>query len=76
MKLSFASHTLMQTGSSERALLSGRASVGVLRLEHAIRDGDAHKQRDVLNNLEEIFERWVAIPLAEAGLFVPCDLAA
>lgn len=75
-KISFASYILLQTGDSERALLCGRASVAILCLEHAIRDIDSVKQRRVLSGLEVIFEQWVAIPLAEAGIFVPCELAA
>ena len=75
-KLSFASHTLIQTGASDRALLCGQASVAILCLEHAIRDNDPIKQQRMLNDLEAIFEQWIAIPLAEAGIFVPFELAA
>jgi hypothetical protein len=71
-----AIESLRDTGDAERSSLVGRASVALLCLEHAIREGDFVRQQRAYQKLETIFEAWVAIPLAETGIFVPCDLAA
>ena len=75
-RLYSAFDNIRQNGDSERALLCGRASVAILCLENAIRDDDSVKKQRMLENLDAIFEQWTAIPLAEVGIFAPCELAA
>lgn len=75
-RLYAASDRLRERGDAERALICGRASVAILRLEHAVRDNDRPKQQRMLEDIDAMFERWTEIPLAEAGILEPLPASA